>query len=390
MPGYPRTQAAQGIHDDPEAIMLLIKSNGTEILFVSVDVVIVTKDRADRLRELISRKNKIPKNQIFVEATHTHSGPSGFDTMIKIPDDNENSQFFNWSIKKIQESVNQLRENMQQVSAEICETTSQGFYSNRIDARKKYNNKIWILNFVNSEDETIAGMLNINVHSTVVGPENTWISKDLIGSIRETCYQELGVLYYAFPGACGDVSNRHNRQGNDFAELSRVVKGITNQIIDAKEFKKITMDYQQIEAFSYVIDYDNQTNFPAYHESLTRIESILNAPETLSFDEIKLKKSEKSALESKLMTKHVHMDVKMVKIDFGEIVLITFPGELSSKLGEIVADSYAPEIALILGYTNDFHMYFMEKELYGKTYETIASLVPEGEPEKIVERMSKI
>ncbi|WP_421758014.1 hypothetical protein [Enterococcus casseliflavus] len=39
------------------------------------------------------------------------------------------------------------------------------------------------------------------------------------------------------------------------------------------------------------------------------------------------------------------------------------------------------------GYTNGFHYYFLPKEEYGLSFETIGNPVPLGEPEKIIIKM---
>ena len=389
LPGYPREQLSQGTHDQPESVLLLLEVNEDRLLFVSLDVAVVTKNKADLIKQALSQAVLIPEKKIFVQATHTHSGPSGFDTIITTTMPTDSEEYFRSTINQLVVCSQSLAERLEPVTLQIGSTHSHGYYNNRANPTKDYNERITMINFINKAGNIIGGLLNVNVHSTVIGPDNVFITKDLLGGLREQILREKGILYYTFAGASADVSNRNLRQGNDYTELARVVTGIVEQIYDIKTFKQLKLEAVKQEQIYYKLDYDNTCYYPAYRSEASRIKLQLAEPEKYSYDEIKLQKSKLSILETKLSLPNVQIELEIQKLDFGELILITFPGELSSKLGKLVIDSYLPEECLILGYTNDFQMYFMEAEMYGETYETFASYVPKGEPEIIAERMSK-
>ena len=69
-------------------------------------------------------------------------------------------------------------------------------------------------------------------------------------------------------------------------------------------------------------------------------------------------------------------------LDIGDLRIFVFPGELGSKFGKELKASTS-KLAVVAGYTNGFHYYFLPMEEYGKSFETIGNPVEAGIPEKI-------
>ena len=85
----------------------------------------------------------------------------------------------------------------------------------------------------------------------------------------------------------------------------------------------------------------------------------------------------------------VDISFDMGVIDIGDLLLIVFPGELDSKFGKLLKDD-DKKLSIVMGYTNGYFGYFMPEEEYGLSFETIGSLIPKGEPEKIVSRLKNM
>jgi hypothetical protein len=75
--GYPHVERYHtGIHDDLNTAALFVDNGSEQVLFISNDIIFVTKEMAQRVREQITQKTGIPGANIMITATHTHSGPS--------------------------------------------------------------------------------------------------------------------------------------------------------------------------------------------------------------------------------------------------------------------------------------------------------------------------
>lgn len=73
--GRPRFEAV-GIHDPLHAKALALEGDGVPLLLFSLDLLGLTRDRADRLAGSVSRACGLSADRLVITCTHTHSGPS--------------------------------------------------------------------------------------------------------------------------------------------------------------------------------------------------------------------------------------------------------------------------------------------------------------------------
>jgi hypothetical protein len=66
---------SNSIHDPLYIHTIFLEGDGGEALIVSVDVLGVSRDLAEGIKDEISRKTGLGRKAIFLTATHTHSGP---------------------------------------------------------------------------------------------------------------------------------------------------------------------------------------------------------------------------------------------------------------------------------------------------------------------------
>jgi len=383
-----RSVPAIGVHDDPYATALLLEVDHQLLLFISLDVAIIHESKASVIKTEIMRYISIPSENIVINTTHTHSGPSGFDDFDKMSGIPDNSDYFKDAVTRIIDGIKNIEKDLVEVNAVIGSTKVEGYYSNRNDINRPYNDKVTIIKFMDKEEICVAAMCNINCHATVLGPTNQYISADLMGKVRDLLSETLGVKPYMFSGAGGDVSNRLYRKGNDFNELDRVGNGITAILNNIVHYQPLQLNQCKITDIVYTVNYDNNQYFDTYSKKIEMNEALLKTD--MSFDDRKLRTSELGALKEKMKKEKIHFDVKSKVIQLGDLTLVVFPGELASVFHrKLEADCSTPYF-LIIGYANDFQMYFIEEEEYGKHFETIVSDLPKGESEKIVKQIGTL
>jgi neutral/alkaline ceramidase-like enzyme len=78
--GYPnRDGGAEGTHEPLHARALVLEAGGQRVALCSVDLCWVTEDVIAATRERLAARSEIPRDGLFVSATHTHSGPDDGD-----------------------------------------------------------------------------------------------------------------------------------------------------------------------------------------------------------------------------------------------------------------------------------------------------------------------
>ena len=67
---------SQGVLDTLYATCIAIKSGEETVLLYTIDIKLMTGGFVEPMKKAISQKTGIPENNIFLSATHTHSGPA--------------------------------------------------------------------------------------------------------------------------------------------------------------------------------------------------------------------------------------------------------------------------------------------------------------------------
>lgn len=386
MAGYlskERELPALGIHDEPLCVCLMMEIKKIKLLFVSLDVCVIEKKKADIIKDKILETIEMDKNNIIINTIHTHSASSGLDELGMAKKDNP--EYFELVKTTVIECAKNLPSNLQEVTAELGKTVVHGFYSNRNDINKPYDDEAMIIRFKNEAGKIVSAMCNFNCHGTVLGPQNRYATSDLIGEVRRNLSKFLDVIPYTFTGSSGDISNRQLRQGNDFSELKRVGKGVSDILKNIKDYRIINLDSYELKIFNYRIHYDNSRYFDEYRKELDSVTKILDTD--LSLDQRKLMVTEKQQLSKKLKINDIDFKVSCKIIKIKDIEIITFPGELVSKFGIKLKKKHKDLITIIMGYADDYKGYFIESEEYGKCYEAIATNTPQGVTEKLIEKL---
>ncbi|NPV53373.1 MAG: hypothetical protein HPY71_07605 [Firmicutes bacterium] len=75
--GNVRDKGSQGIHDDLYVRALVLQADdGTELGIIASDLVGVPQDFCDGVRAMVEAETGIPRGNVMVTASHTHSGPA--------------------------------------------------------------------------------------------------------------------------------------------------------------------------------------------------------------------------------------------------------------------------------------------------------------------------
>ncbi len=381
--GHPvRKEPALGVHDAPQAVMLLLGEGDNEVLFVSLDVCIVTEGPLVEMREGLSRAVGISGEHVVISAIHSHSCPTGFEGRNGLVN-RESPGYVPLTTGRVLAAATRLREALVEVRTEFLSTRVRGWYSNRNDPDRPFDDAAHALRFISEEGVVVGAMLNFNCHATVVGPLNRYLTADVVGGVRAELAEWIGIVPYTFTGASADLGNRQFRQGNDFAELRRISNGIAGEVMRA-HFSPLDLSEPAMSTFTYHVNYNNEAYYPSYRRQFEEVNARLSSG--LSFDEKKLADTEREILMAKLEIHEMAFPIKISVIDLGAVVLVAFPGELASDLGMRIKAMFAGRTVLIVGYANDYQGYFVPEEDFGGTsYESYVTQMPVGGIERVLD-----
>lgn len=224
------------------------------------------------------------------------------------------------------------------------------------------------------------------VHSTVISADNEWLTSELAGEVSKKLYADFGFYPAMIVGAAGDCSNRNERKGSNFEELVRVSDALAKEIADIETTEDIELGNIHCQTVFHTIHH----NMQSVHEEIKAAIKKLQEEKEATTNEKKKAFLENKAnnLLKQLEISLFHLDVKCSVIRIGQIHLFVFPVELGSKFGIMLKKCY-PSLGLVFGYTNGYYGYFMPEEEYGLSFETIASGVLKGEPEKLIAKLTQ-
>lgn len=374
-----RTGMSEGILDRLYTRALVLEGNET-VCWITLDVVMIDESYADDVRSIAAQKLGIAPSHVFISFLHNHSGPefTELNVFTKSREHGAAPGYREWVRDLIEANLEDCMRDRIEVSAWHGQAMIEGFYGNRNDDALVADKHIDLIQFRDEKGKPVAHVLYFSCHSTVLGSTNYLISADLGGALRAAVEQHYGAMTCALVGACGDVSNRQHRQGNDAAELNRVAAGISKQIFDQVKWTRCDMEPIDVQEYTYVIDYTRDLKAVAKQVEATRLQ--LEA--ATDPGQIQLLTSGLAIQRGQLTEDpHIHLELKGALVNLGELVLVTIPAELFSRLGLAIKACLPDKRIWVVCYTNYSIGYMVEEAEWGKNYESLAASIQKGDPE---------
>lgn len=380
--GYKNPQRgapARGVHDHIFCNALLFEQDGQKAFLWTADLLELEDDMAEEAKTRLSEEFGIDRDHIILAVMHDHSSIRDFHK--HWPVGKFSQDYYDFMMQTICDCYRECEANLQAATARIGSRIVKGYYSNRNHPGDLADNEVIVVRFYDGQDRPFAAIVNWAVHSTALGASNMYLTGDLAGN---TC-RKLGETWGYYPvmlnGAGGDSSNRNDRQGKDFDELDRATTGLCQAIAAIPTEQPLRPGRITCQTLSHSI----YPNPHIYQEQLRATIRAIEAGTLHTVDDMPashLLEKCREQLELPPQNQVIHFAV----LDVCGLRFFVFPGELGAPHGKkLKATSAKP--ALVAGYANGFHYYFLAKEDYGISFETIGNPVPAGEPEKIVEKM---
>ncbi len=356
---------ATGIHDPITARALVLQSGGRRVLWVAVDLVGLDAHMVGELKERLAAAG-LRYAVVIVSASHTHSGPGAFSP----------SRLFGFlALDSLVPDVRELILNAMVQAAIGAESRKApahvgigrgevaGVTRSRVGL--PLDPEVGVLKLVRADGRPIALLWNYAIHGTVLGARNRELSGDVMGAASRELERALGVPALYTNGAVGDVSPALR----GWSGVREIAGALSREVLAA---------WQRIPA-------EPGSRLQAVSERVRLPPSRLSVRNCLG------------RWAPRWLTVRVGWafpsEAEMVGLTVGASAWVTIPGELQTRLGQMVKANGRRLFgqAFVVGLSNDYAGYFLTPEEYRRPrYIACASLYGETGGTIVAERATEI
>lgn len=389
--GYAPDVFSTSVEDDLTATAFYFKQGETEALMISTTVCSFRNKLAQSILALIEEKYGIPKENIFLSATHTHSGPNltgnaGWGDI----DQKYRDEIFVPSILSV---VKKAKENTQPVTMSFARGKSDVGINRRQLSQKgnqvflgqnpwgPYNPYMTVLTFNGESGRCVANIIHYGCHGTSAGA-NTEITRDWSGHMTDALEAVSGGITAFFNGPEGDIGPRlsNGKTTGDITyvrELGRIA---------AADVLRINLNKTECDATLAV--YHGDIKIPL--QPLMDLQEAKEVYECVKNETVNIKGMVRRQLET-IIQMHENGDkgdenatFPQTLIKLGNFVFASFPYEVYSEIGMRIDTFFENETILSLSNTNGSEGYFCTEDslCYGG-YET--NMFKYGRAQRFVE-----
>jgi hypothetical protein len=400
--GYYQPKRAGRFHDRLYAKAVSLNCGGERVLIASLDLVGLAKYTCDEIRGEIEREHGIPRENVVLLSTHTHSGPETFSSngsLSSLPPDvpmrEELTANVEWMKRQILFALRMAMKEEEPVDHVSVSTASVGgLYSNRNEPARTIDTTLTTLRL-----GSVRPLLFVNhhCHPTVLGANNVAYSADfpayLSGRLRSRLEAEQ---VNCVTGACGDVSTRLTL-GNEFSKrrnLANVIKygdALAALVVRSQRASRTVKDVA-VGARSKALELrvkrhpDSAESERIQRDLEKGVRDAANATERsrmeLALEGIKLWQETLVTTRGGLPAR---MDFDLGVVTLGdEFALVWASGELLSATGLMLKSASRFGTTMISGYGNGDVGYIPPRKAYENLeYEAVVTPLQEGETDLI-------
>ena len=380
------------MHDPLFARAAAFRTGGVAAILIVLDVLCVSRDWSEKFKGAISKEIGLPKENVLVAATHTHSGPAVF-----FPAAGEAGPIDRCEdalLGRCAEAVRKAYATAEPARMRAARISSEGIAANRRDPSCPTDSALSVVRVEGRRGAVKGHLVSLSCHPTVMGPSNLRYSADLFGvAASRTEKRFRNSVCMMFNGTSADASTRFVRANQTWAELDRLGRKLAGQILAASRSSEpvaagpisgktvaITFPFRKVP--------DTERAQKEYDEALRKArvdpEGAASARLHRSLVEgaaARLLLSRIGGWQPLFGTSAAEVELQVIRI--GDIIVCGLPGEFFARIGRELRKAALPKFGLIAGYAGGYWGYFVPpKEAQRGGYEAaVAPLEPESEPE---------
>ncbi|MEN6315536.1 MAG: neutral/alkaline non-lysosomal ceramidase N-terminal domain-containing protein [Clostridiaceae bacterium] len=359
-----RKGLSQGVHDKLYIRSVLLDDGNCKLLILSIDLLSIKREKANEIKEKITKRYGLPEQNILVHAIHIHSGPGLSIQSIQGCDE----KFVVYFDEQVMRCIDMCFESMKPGTLYYGEgETFIGM------SRRQHNGgevllapapdtpidrKLGVAVIKDEDGKAAAVLFNCACHPAIMGGGNYLISAEFPGAAREMIEKNYPGLTAVFiQGACGDINPAIISKGSEYREtyfsdvefVGRILANDVNHVI-RYGLKKIEPSFNchirhlSLPLGEYQVDYFKKMSESdeEYWQKYGR--SILD----------KIEKGE--------AIKQVDYNLGIIRLA-ANLKMITLEGEVCNDYGVWIRESASSVHVMIAGYANGHKSYLPTKQI---------------------------
>ena len=394
-PGIPltgflsRLGPSTGIHDCLFARALTLDTGGRQVMLIVCDLLALDAPFVSATRAAIRDATGIPKNNIMIACTHTHSGPA----TIFLRDCREVDTTYLDSLRlRLVNAAQDAVSNLHEAKVGAGRGQVDKGVLNRRQPGRPIDPDLDVISFQDEAGKYLAILVNYACHPVCLDHTNRLISADYPGYLSRTLQEQTHAVVLFTNSAAGDINPE--RMGSfAFAEdLGGALATETLRVLDTLEYQDTAVLLVTGETLDLPLqlpptsDEIEQKVFE-YRQGLVEAEA---AGDVLKGKLHKAMLGWAEATLAGVLRGNVpaYVPAELQVICLGEVMLVGIPGELFSELGKEIKSSTSMRQVTVLGYTNNDIGYIPTSQAYAqggyeindafKFYGYPAALAPEA------------
>lgn len=355
--GVGKPNPATVLNDDLTVRAAVFDKDGVRVAIVGTDFLGFSAVLGDKVRAQVTG---IPKENILIGCTHTHSGPDTY----AFPDQDGNHyadlKYLDWVCEQAAAAVNEAVAELQPAELRTAVGEAKGKIAYNYYAPQLYDPRCGVIQAVATKGkkgaakkgETIVTVVNYASHPEVIGNDQGMLGPDYCGPLYDRIEEKAGGVAVFMNGALGGMVTADCR-GDDGKDVQTWDECIRIGHLLADEALRIIADATPDK---------NPGLFVAAKRVAFPIESDL-----LRFI------LEKSPLKGEL-TPDGKIPTTVNLVNLGAAQILTIPGEALPNIGYYLKRNMKTKQAFLFGLTNDAFGYILTKEDFDsfKRYEYIS------------------
>lgn len=419
--GYYVPRFARGFLDDLEASALALSCGDTRVVLISVDCIGIDADQGKVFRKAIEQETGISWDQIFLSATHTHTGPllaptDAFDAdlgpieryaaffgerlvdVVKLAVADLKPAKMGYIVGQAPERVAYIRRyKMKDGSTWTCPPINDPNIDHPIG---ELDQRVNVLRFDREGSESIV-LFNYGLHADTINSD--MLSSDWPGWLRRTVEKALdGTKCICFVGAEGDVGSTHVfPSGGDMNDtevsfdnemkspgmarfVGRALAGTVLQVYDKVEYVPVDHICLLNHTIQVAANLPEAADLPRAHLYKELHDAGRDADIPYSAMELTTVVAE-SIRMCNLENGPDFFELDLTGLRIGPVVLIGIPGEPFTDIGVQIKDTEGWSMILPCCLTNGNEGYFPMLSAYNEGgYESRTSQYKAGVAEAII------
>ena len=316
---------------------LVLESGETKVAICSADFLGFPSALGDKIRAKIT---SIPKANILIGATHTHSAPDCYG----FPDGKGgfacDLKYLDFVCQRMADAIQEAVGNLRPATLKIATGAAKGKIAYNYYAPDLYDPRCHVIQLVGSDEKPFATLVNYAVHPEVLGSSAGVASPDLIGPLYERITAQGGGVGIFMNSAQGgmvtaDCRGPNGRDIQSWSECERIGSLLADEalrIVGPAPAQREPKLYCQARTLSFPVD----------------------SPQLRQVMEL-------SPLGYKA-ARPGRVETQLNLINLGNAQILTIPGEALPNIGYYLKRKMKGDHNLLFGLTNDAFGYILTKE----------------------------